>query len=73
MTSFESLETVAMQGCFIKSALEFLSVIEQQKAFLLKNKLPVEVRVRVCHPWKPVIFVQQAEGGYRLLFIFTES
>ena len=62
----EDEEDDILQTNIIKSASELLSIIEQQKAFLLKNKLPIKscLSVRVCHPWKPVIFVQQAEGGY---------
>ena len=39
----EDSEDDISQTNIIKSASEFLSVIEQQKVFLLKNKLPVEV------------------------------
>ena len=49
----------------IKSTNEFLAIIDQQKAFIKRNKLPVKTcgTIRNTNSWKSDFFVQQAEGG----------
>ena len=53
----------------IKSTTEFLNIIEQQKAFLTRNKLPTDVIKQL----KSLVIANQLSLCCKLLSIFTES